>query len=50
MRVKTSPVGHALLLDKYINYLSKLPPEPKAKDIFYMKPKSTIPKDTTSPW
>ena len=38
---------HVLLLDKYI---SKFPPEPKATDIFYMKPKTTMYKDTTSPW
>ena len=38
---------HVLLLDKYI---SKFHPEVKAKDIFYMKPKTTMPKETTSPW
>ena len=38
---------HVLHLDKYI---SKLPPEVKAKDIFYIRPKTTMPKDTTSSW
>ena len=38
---------HVLLLDKYI---SKLPPEAKAKDLFYMKPRSKIPVDPTAPW
>ena len=33
-----------------MKYISKLPPVAKAKDIFYMKWKTTMPKDTTSPW
>ena len=48
MKVKTCiPRCHVLLLDKYF---AKLPAEAKAKDIFYMKPKTAQPKDTCAPW
>ena len=38
---------HVLLLDKY---LSKIPPEAKKKDIFYLKPKSEAPQNVLEPW
>ena len=38
---------HVLILDKYI---SKLPKEAKAKDIFYVRPKAKAPQDPLSPW
>ena len=38
---------HVLLLDKY---LSKIPPEAKKKDIFYLKPKADTPLDALAPW
>ena len=41
------PRCHVLLLDKYF---AKLPAEAKAKDIFYMKPKTAQPKDPCAPW
>ena len=41
------PRCHVLLLDKYI---AKSPAEAKAKDIFYMKPKTVQPKYPCAPW
>ena len=38
---------HVHLLQKYI---SKLPHEAKQSDIFYCKPKATVPKDSAQPW
>ena len=38
---------HVLLLDKY---LQQLPDEAKKKDVFYMKPRGTIPDDPSEPW
>ena len=35
------------LLDKYI---SKLPPDAKKNDVFYLKPKANIPHDPMAPW
>ena len=41
------PRCHVLLMDKY---MAKLPAEAKAKDIFYLKPKTVQPKDPCAPW
>ena len=38
---------HVHLLDKYI---SKLPPEAREKDIFYLKPRANVPQDPMAPW
>ena len=38
---------HVIILDKYF---SKLPEEAKRKDIFYLKPKVSTPKDPLTPW
>ena len=35
------------LLDKYI---SKLPPDAKKNDVFYLKPKANTPHDPMAPW
>ena len=38
---------HVLLMDKY---MSKLPPEAKSRDLFYLKQKTEIPVDPCAPW
>ena len=38
---------HVLLMDKYV---SKMPPEAKGRDLFYLKPKADIPVDLCVPW
>ena len=38
---------HVILLDKYIQ---KLPPEARQKDLFYLRPKDVVPKDSLAAW